>query len=68
MKVSHHAIARMNERNIDPQDIIDTIKNGIRTVNKWDDNKYTFKHKHMNLFAVTDKGMKTLITVFRKER
>ena len=32
MKVSHHAVARMNESDIDPQDIIDTIKNGIRMV------------------------------------
>ena len=67
MKVSQHAIKRMNERSIDPKEIVDVIKNGVRMVNKHDPSKYTFVNTEKQLYAVCDKAMTTLITVFWKE-
>ena len=64
MKVSKHAIARINERSIDPKVIVDVIKNGIKMVNKHDNTKWTFKHKTMDIYAVTTQDMGVLVTVF----
>ena len=52
MRVSQHAIARINERNVDPKVIVDVIKNGIKMVNKHDNTKWTFKHKTQDIYAV----------------
>ena len=54
----------MKERNITIPMIQEVIGKGIRMVNKTDSSKFTFKHKQEQLYAVTDKDMKTLITVF----
>ena len=67
MKVSQHAIKRMNERGIAPQEIVDVITKGTRLVNKHDSNKWTFVNTDKQLYAVCDKAMTTLITVFWKE-
>ena len=67
MRITKHASIRMQKRNINMSMVRDIIGNGIRMVNKTDSNKFTFKHKHENLYAVTDKNMSALITVFRKE-
>ena len=64
MKVSQHAIKRINERSIDPKEIVDVIKNGIKMVNKHDNTKWTFKHKTMDIYAVCTGDMGTLVTVF----
>lgn len=67
MKVSKHAVKRMKERGIAPQEIVDVITKGHRMVNKHDSNKYTFVASEKQLYAVTDKAMTTLITVFWRE-
>ena len=67
MRITKHASMRMYKRNINIPMIKEVIGKGIRMVNKTDDSKFTFKHKHENLYAITDKSMTTLITVFRKE-
>ena len=64
MRVSQHAIARINERNVDPKVIVDVIKNGIKMVNKHDNTKWTFKHKTQDIYAVCTGDMSTLVTVF----
>lgn len=64
MKVSKHAISRINERNIDPKVIVSVIKDGIKMVNKHDNTKWTFKHKTMDIYAVCNQDMSVLVTVF----
>ena len=64
MRITKHASMRMQERSINVSMIKEVIGNGIRMVNKTDSSKFTFKHKTEQLYAVTDKDMTTLITVF----
>ena len=64
MRITKHASMRMQERNINVSMIKEIIGNGIRMVNKTDNSKFTFKHRTEQLYAVTDKDMTTLITVF----
>ena len=67
MKVSDHVIERMHQRGLKPKDIHDTVKYGIKMVNKHDSSRWTFKHKYMDLYAVTDGDMTILITAFTPE-
>ena len=64
MRITKHASLRMKERNITVSMIREVIGKGIRMVNKTDISKFTFKHRTEQLYAVTDKDMTTLITVF----
>ena len=64
MRITKHAKQRMLDRNINIPMIREVIGKGIRMVNKTDNSKFTFKHKTEQLYAVTDKDMTTLITVF----
>ena len=64
MRITKHASMRMLDRNINIPMIREVIGKGIRMVNKTDSSKFTFKHKTEQLYAVTDKDMTTLITVF----
>ena len=64
MRVSAHAIKRINERSIDPKTIVEVITKGIKMVNKHDNTKWTFKHKTMDIYAVCTGDMNTLVTVF----
>lgn len=66
MYVSKHFIMRQKERGITDKEIVAAVTTGHRMVNRTDANKYTFVDNNTGVYVVTDKGMTTLITTFRK--
>lgn len=68
MRVTAHAQERMAERNIRALDVAHVLRYGKKYVNKHDSNKWTFIDTSLNVYVVTDKAMKTIVTVFQKSR
>ena len=64
MKITKHAQERIEERNVDINDLAAVLKDGIKMVNKHDSSKWTMKHQTKDLYIVLDQEMTTVITVF----
>ena len=64
MKISKHAQQRIEERNVDVNDLVAVLKDGIKMVNKHDSSKWTMKHSTKELYVVLTGDMSTVVTVF----
>ena len=67
MRITKHAKERMLERSITVSEVAHVLQHGVKLVNRHDSNKFTFVANDINVYAVVDKEMTALITVFRKE-
>lgn len=71
-QISNHAIQRMNERNIEEEDIENIIMNGIFSYANFDKNKgenprYMFSNEGKNaIVALTSESMPVVVTVYKE--
>ena len=67
IRYTAHAHKRKQERVFNHLDVLKTIQEGVRLVNRTDPNKWTYVHNDINLYVVTNKESNIVITLFKKE-
>lgn len=71
-QISNHAVQRMNERNIEENDIEDIVANGTFTYANFDKSKcesprYMFSNEGKNaIIALTAENMPVVVTVYKE--
>lgn len=66
MHITKHAKVRLAQRGGSIQDIITTVQNGNKMINRTDPNKFTFIDNRTGLYVVTNSKVTVVITVFWK--
>jgi len=66
MHITTHAKSRLSQRGGTVQDIITTVQNGNKMINRTDPNKFTFIDNSTGMYVVTNSKVTVVITVFWK--
>jgi len=66
MRITKHAKVRLAQRGGSIQDIITTVQNGNKMINRTDPKKFTFIDNSTGMYVVTNSEVTVVITVFWK--
>ena len=66
MHITTHAKSRLSQRGGTVQDIINTVNNGVKMINRTDPKKFTFIDNSTGMYVVTNSEVTVVITVFWK--
>ncbi len=66
MRITKHAKSRLTQRGGTLDQIINTITNGVKMVNRTDSTKFTFIDNSTGMYVVTNSEVTVVITVFWK--
>lgn len=66
MRITKHAKSRLTQRGGTLDQIINTVTNGVKMVNRTDSTKFTFIDNSTGMYVVTNSEVTVVITVFWK--
>lgn len=66
MHITTHAKSRLSQRGGTVQEIINTVDNGVKMINRTDPKKFTFIDNSTGMYVVTNSKVTVVITVFWK--